>query len=290
MSPSFLPSTINMTWVSVSHHTILGFCLTSYYPSIFFFIFLLVLQSKVEISIYSDMGFIHKFSYILSLLVLIPTLCSSQDTFVCSSGGACGYGGFGRNINGGDVGAVTKLYRDGTGCGACYQVRCTQPQFCKENGVNIVVTDHGQGDNTDFILSPSGFVKLSRPNMAAELIAQGVIEIEYKRVSCQYPGYNLMFKIHEQSKFPDYLAIIFLYQAGHKDIIAVELWQEDCQEWREMRRAYGGVWDMANPPRGAINLRFLATGDEGQRWVQLRSVIPSDWKAGVAYDSAIQLT
>ncbi|XP_058106574.1 expansin-like B1 [Magnolia sinica] len=246
------------------------------------------------------MGLVLSFSFLL--MVLFPALSTSEDPFICSRAtyygspdclgtpsGACGFGEFGRNINGGDVGAVAKLYKNGTGCGACYQVRCTQPQLCTEDGVKILVTDHGQGDNTDFILSARGFGKLAHPNMDIELMAHGVIDIEYRRVSCQYPGYNLMFKVHENSRFPDYLAIVILYQAGQKDITAVELWQEDCQQWTGMRRAYGGVWDMANPPKGPLNLRFQVSGDNGQKWVQLRNVIPSNWKAGVAYDSAMQL-
>lgn len=97
-------------------------------------------------------------------------------------GGACGYGDFGRSINGGDVGAVAKLYKGGSGCGGCYQVRCTHPKLCSSDGVKIVVTDHGEGDGTDFILSPGAYVKLAaQPSMAAELIAHGVIDIEYKR-------------------------------------------------------------------------------------------------------------
>ncbi|KAL5724040.1 hypothetical protein ACHQM5_007354 [Ranunculus cassubicifolius] len=238
----------------------------------------------------------------LCLMVFLPVLCSSQDSFTYSRAtfygspdclgnptGACGFGEFGRNVNGGNVGAVSRLYRNGTGCGACYQVRCTLPQFCDDEGVKLVVTDHGVGDNTDFILSPRGYTKLALPNMAGELLGLGVVDIEYRRISCQYPGYNLMFKVHEHSKFPEYLAIILIYQAGQKDVTAVELWQEDCKEWRCMRRAYGGVWDMPSPPKGDIKLRFQVNGADGQKWVEVNNAIPSYWKAGVAYESDTQL-
>lgn len=38
------------------------------------------------------------------------------------SAGACGFGDFGRTVNDGNVAAVSYLYRNGSGCGACYQV------------------------------------------------------------------------------------------------------------------------------------------------------------------------
>lgn len=65
--------------------------------------------------------------------------------------------------------------------------------------------------------------------------------------------------------------------------------QEDCQEWRGMRRAFGAVFDTANPPSGEINLRFQVSGSAGVYWVQSKNAIPSDWKAGAAYDTDIQL-
>lgn len=69
------------------------------------------------------------------------------------------------------------------------------------------------------------------------------------------------------------------------------LWcmQEDCQQWRGMRRAYGAVWDMANPPSGSIKFRFRVSGRVGTTWVQSKNGLPGDWKPGFAYDSAIQL-
>ncbi|KAF3774345.1 hypothetical protein EJ110_NYTH53301 [Nymphaea thermarum] len=65
---------------------------------------------------------------------------------------------------------------------------------------------------------------------------------------------------------------------------------EDCLEWKEMRRAYSGVWDMANPPRGSLNLRLQVSGEDGQKPIlPLGQVIPGDWKCGAVYDSNLQL-
>ncbi|KAK1374882.1 Major pollen allergen Lol pI [Heracleum sosnowskyi] len=241
-------------------------------------------------------------SFLLTLMVFLPALCYCQDTYITSRAtyygspdclgtptGACGFAGYGRTINGGQVSGVSRLYRNGTGCGACYQVRCKSPKHCTDEGVKLVITDYGEGDHTDFILSVRAYSKLALPNMAIELFAYGVVDIEYKRISCQHPGYNLMFKVHEHSRNPEYLAVVPIYQAGINDITCVELWQEDCQEWRAMRHAYGAVWDMPNPPKGPLNLRFQVSGSYGEKLVQLRGAIPADWKAGVAYDTAIQL-
>ncbi|KAL4602319.1 hypothetical protein ACB092_10G044700 [Castanea dentata] len=241
--------------------------------------------------------------FLLCLMVLfLAVLCYPQDTFTHSratyygspdcygtASGACGFREFGRTINEGNVAGVSKLFRNGTGCGTCYQVRCKTPEICADEGVNIVVTDHGEGDRTDFILSPRAYSKLARPNDVSKLFSYGVVEIEYRRISCKYSGYNLMFKVHENSKYPHYLSIVLLYVGGQNDITAIELWQDGWQQWRAMRRAYGAVWDMVNMPRGSTKLRFQVCGNSGITWVQSKNVLPSDWKAGVAYDSFIQL-
>lgn len=65
--------------------------------------------------------------------------------------------------------------------------------------------------------------------------------------------------------------------------------QEDCKEWVAMRRAFGAVFDVPNPPKAEINLRFQVSGSAGLTWVVANNAIPSDWEAGVAYDSEIQL-
>ncbi|XP_027083305.1 expansin-like B1 [Coffea arabica] len=248
------------------------------------------------------MGFMNSYCVaFLCIIVLLPALChggdyySSRATYYGSPDclgtptGACGFGEYGRTVNDGQVSGVSSLYRGGSGCGACYQVRCTIPEHCTEEGTKVVVTDYGEGDKTDFVLSTAAYGRLARPYMAEHLFAYGVVDVEFKRIPCKY-SYNLLFLVQAHSRYPGYLALVPLYQPGAYDITAIEVWQEDCKQWRPMRRPSGAVFDMTDPPLGALTLRFQGTvygyGDSNF-WVQLTNVIPSEWKAGYTYDTGI---
>lgn len=200
--------------------------------------------------------------------------------------GACGYGEYGRTVYDGYVTGVSRLYRNGSGCGACYQVRCTKPQ-CTGEGAYVAVTDYGEGDRTDFILSTRAYAKMAKPDdyQTKQLFAYGVVEVEFRRVPCRYPGQNLLVSVSEHSRNPSYLAVILLYVAGKDDVIAAEYWQEDCQEWKPMRRVYGAMFDTQTPPIGELYLRFQVGGS----WVYPKYALPADWKAGAVYDSQVQL-
>lgn len=57
-----------------------------------------------------------------------------------------------------------------------------------------------------------------------------------------------------------------------------------------MRRSYGAVWDMPNPPMGPITLRFKATTSSGYTyWVRTPNAIPKVWKAGAQYEATAKL-
>ncbi|KAL3737899.1 hypothetical protein ACJRO7_019427 [Eucalyptus globulus] len=239
------------------------------------------------------------YSCLLCILVLLPALCHSENSFTPSRAtyygspdcygtptGACGYGEYGRTVYDGYVTGVSRLYRNGSGCGACYQVRCTKPQ-CTGEGAYVAVTDYGEGDRTDFILSTRAYAKMAKPDdyQTKQLFAYGVVEVEFRRVPCRYPGQNLLVSVSEHSRNPSYLAVILLYVAGKDDVIAAEYWQEDCQEWKPMRRVYGAMFDTQTPPIGELYLRFQVGGS----WVYPKYALPADWKAGAVYDSQVQL-
>ncbi|XP_059277694.1 expansin-like B1 [Lycium ferocissimum] len=249
---------------------------------------------------------------VIFVLILLPILCScdglgldtsitAKATFYGNVGhlvnpsGTCGYGEYGRTVNSGAFCGVSKLYNNGTSCGACYQVKCKHPDYCNEEGTVVVVTNSGE-EKTDFILSFSAYAKLAKPLMVAKLIAQGEVEIEYQRVPCKYAtGAHLMVKVHESSNFPDYLAIVLLNIGGLSDISAIEVWelckvQESHKQWKSMVRIFGAVWAISDPPKGALKFRFQVRGSAGVVWVQPLKLIPSDWKAGLLIDTFIELT
>ncbi|XP_065879446.1 expansin-like B1 [Euphorbia lathyris] len=211
-----------------------------------------------------------------------------------SDSGACGFGSFGTTINDGDVSSVSKLYRDGVGCGACYHVRCKYSKYCTSEGVRVVVTSSGSSHNTDFILSRQAFARMALNSLAADaLFSQGVVDIEYKRVSCSYPGKNITIKIDENSHPPHYLAFAIWYQQGNKDITAVLLCENEDWGCKILDRSYGGIWTTTSVPSGALSLRMLFSSEEGEddeeTWIIPLNTIPQDWKAGDTYDTGVQV-
>ena len=58
-----------------------------------------------------------------------------------------------------------------------------------------------------------------------------------------------------------------------------------------MRRAFGAVWELQNPPKGSIKLRLqMSCSTTGVNWVENDNAIPDNWIAGAVYDSTIQFT
>ncbi|KAB2601019.1 expansin-like B1-like [Pyrus ussuriensis x Pyrus communis] len=195
--------------------------------------------------------------------------------------GACGFGSFGATINGGGVSGASDLYRNGVGCDTCYQVRCTNSARCSKKGVTVVITDQGSSDRTDFILSKRAFGRMAKTtNAAASLFSLGIVDIEYRRVSCSYPNKNITITIEENSNYLHYLALAILYQQGKKDITAIQLCETNNFVCKVVDRSYGAVWTTTSPPNN---------DDCDENWVLPHNNIPRHWKVGQIYESRVQV-
>ncbi|KAL8109703.1 hypothetical protein AgCh_025702 [Apium graveolens] len=183
------------------------------------------------------MGF-YNIGSLLFVILMVSSSCSetkecgkcvyqSKVAFFSSpsalSSGACGYGPLALGFEGGNVAAgVPSIYKKGAGCGACFRVKCKNSKLCSKEGTRVVVTDLNTSNQTDFVLSSNAFKAMANKGMGDTLLKQGLVNVDYRRVPCDYKN-NLAVRVEEISKKPDYLAIKFLYQGGQTEIVGADV-------------------------------------------------------------------
>ncbi|KAJ4727193.1 Beta-expansin [Melia azedarach] len=211
-----------------------------------------------------------------------------------SDGGACGYGSA---VEQDPLSALVSaggpsLYKSGKGCGACYQVKCTLNKACSGNPVTVVITDECPGgpcvsESAHFDLSGTAFGAMATSGQADQLRNAGVLQIQYRRAECNYPGKTITFHVDSGSN-PDYFATLIEYEDGDGDLSSVELKQAlDTDSWVPMQQSWGAVWklDAGSALRAPLSIRLTAA--ESGNTVIANNVIPAGWKPGQTYRSLV---
>ncbi|CAL4983318.1 unnamed protein product [Urochloa decumbens] len=176
------------------------------------------------------------------------------------NGGACGF----KNVNLPPFSAMTScgnqpLFKDGKGCGSCYQIRCLNHPACSGNPETVMITDMNYYPvaKYHFDLSGKAFGAMAQPGRNNELRHTGIIDIQFKRVPCIYPGKT------------------------------VDIMEGNSGWWMPMRESWGSIWRMDSKRRlqGPFSLRI--TNESGQTLVAYQ-VIPANWAPNTYYRSNIQ--
>ncbi|EMS49033.1 Expansin-B7 [Triticum urartu] len=130
------------------------------------------------------------------------------------------------------------LFKDGKGCGSCYQIRCVGKTHPACSGVpeTVIITDmnYYPVPRYHFDLSGTAFGAMAKDGRNDELRHTGIIDMQFKRVPCQYTGMSLTFHVEKGSN-PNYLAILVEYGNGDGDVAQEDAdaavvggWEEDC--------------------------------------------------------------
>ncbi|KAG4983043.1 hypothetical protein JHK82_027887 [Glycine max] len=210
-----------------------------------------------------------------------------------SEGGACGYGSavgeppFSSLMSAGSP----LLFESGEGCGSCYEMKCTGNYACSGNSVRVVITDSCPGCGSDaqyhFDLSGTAFGAMAISGQDEKLRNAGKIDIQFRRVECNYPGVSISFRVDPGSN-KEYFAILIEYESGDGDLDKVELKEAHASaQWYSMQRSWGAVWKLDKGSALVAPFSIKLTTLKSGKTIVANNVIPAGWIIDQTYRSIV---
>ncbi|CAH2063364.1 unnamed protein product, partial [Thlaspi arvense] len=206
-----------------------------------------------------------------------------------STGGACGYGDavakhpYNCMISAGGP----SLYKDGTGCGACYRIVCNHP-LCTKKPIKVMISDECPGctkKGVHFDLSGKAFGKLAKHGKADELRNLGELDVKYKRACCKHPKSKIAIHVDAGAN-PYYMSFAVKFANGDGNFACVEV-QPAGGQYQKMEEMRSAVWKLncGSPLKGPFNIRL--TSAVTKKVLVAKAVIPEKWNPGAVYHSRV---
>ncbi|MFS8012324.1 putative rlpA-like protein, double-psi beta-barrel [Helianthus anomalus] len=213
------------------------------------------------------------------------------EPYGAGSGGGCGWSDdvqfppFSAMIAAGNA----NIYLKGKGCGNCYQILCTRVPYCSTIPITVTITDECPGACNDvpfaFDLSGTAFGAMSSPGQADALRNLGRVDVQYRRVPCNYGSTKIAFKIDAMAN-PYWFAMTIEFCAGDGGLSSVGVASDGSQQFRLMKNIWGAVWAVDVDPsfRGPYSFKLISQIDEP---VIATNAVPSDFVPGQSYYSLV---
>ena len=211
-----------------------------------------------------------------------PTGAGPKD-----NGGACGY----KEVDKAPFHGMTScgnipIFKDGRGCGSCFELKCTKPEACSGEPTMVTITDKNEEPIAPyhFDLSGHAFGSMAKKGEEQKLRDAGEVEIKFRRVKCKYPpGTKVNFHV-EKSSNENYLALVIKFLQGDGDVVGVDIKQKGEDKWTELNESWGAVWRIDTPHKliGPFSVRYTTEG--GTKTV-VDDVIPKGWKPDTSYEA-----
>ncbi|KAJ1296304.1 hypothetical protein BS78_01G289900 [Paspalum vaginatum] len=207
------------------------------------------------------------------------------------NGGACGF----KHTNQYPFSSMTScgnepIFKDGKGCGSCYQIRCVKSNHPACSGVaqTVVITDMNYYPvaKYHFDLSGTAFGAMATSGLNDKLRHAGIIDMEFRRVPCNFPGLTINFVVQHGSN-PMYLAVLVEFEDKDGDVVQVDIMENNSGHWEAMHESWGSIWriDPNHPLKGPYSLRI--TNESGRQLVA-KNIIPANYIPDTNYRSYIQ--
>ncbi|OWM87765.1 hypothetical protein CDL15_Pgr016461 [Punica granatum] len=182
------------------------------------------------------------------------------------------------------------MFKDGYGCGTCYQIKCVQSNACIKGvpfttvtATNLCPPNYSQDSNNGgWCNPPRVHFDMSKP--AFMKIAQwkaGIIPVMYRRVLCVRTG-----GIRFQFQGNGYWLLVYVMNVGGGGDIAT-MWVKGTKTgWMSMSHNWGASYQ-AFASLGGQALSFKLTSYTTRQIIVAYNVAPSNWRAGMTYQANV---